>query len=170
MNIKLIIGLGNPGKDYANTYHSAGIMFIDAMKKHMRTGTTFPHLAASDTYMNTSGAFVKKTLARLQVQPKELLVAHDDSDLELGSYKLAFGQGAAGHNGVTSIITALETQDFWRLRIGIRPKELMHAEPRAKAGDFVLRPITKEYRELLDAALAEAALAVAQAIDATASV
>jgi PTH1 family peptidyl-tRNA hydrolase len=175
MNIKLIIGLGNPGKEYANTYHNAGFLFIDALKNEMPAMLKIPPLRVfkSEASMNVSGSFVKKVLQNAEITPEELLIVHDDADLPIGEYKLTFGQGAAGHNGVMSIMRALDTGGFWRLRIGIRAKVSFSEEDRvktdlpaearrAKAGEFVLNPISKKDQVLLIDSMTRAIFELAQ--------
>ena len=90
--------------------------------------------------MNRSGAFVEKTLNKHKIKPEELIVVHDDSDIELGKYKISFGRGSAGHNGVQSIINTLKTKDFWRLRIGIGKI----SDQKTKAEEFVLKKSPKK--------------------------
>ncbi len=96
--------------------------------------------------MNKSGKAVAEAKKRFKVKSEEILIIHDDSDIELGKYKFSFGRGSAGHKGIESIIKALKTKNFWRLRIGIRSKKVgLSAEARrAKAEDFVLKKITKK--------------------------
>lgn len=154
MDIKLIIGLGNPDKKYANTYHSAGFLFIDYLKENpvkLKVKSLKFKVLKSDEYMNNSGTFVAQAMKKEGVKSEELLIAHDDSDLELGTYKLQSGRGAAGHHGVESIQAALKTNDFWRLRIGIRPKaDLSAGARRAKAEEFVLKKISPENKKILE--------------------
>lgn len=136
---RLIIGLGNPGKEYQQTYHNAGFLVIDFWAKK----PFIVKLLKSDTYMNQAGSFVTKAIKKHGVKPEELLVIHDDSDIELGKYKLCFGRGSAGHRGVDSIIKSLGTKNFWRLRIGIRKVSGKKAE------EFVLKKINKKDLEIL---------------------
>ncbi|MEK7464396.1 MAG: hypothetical protein AAB617_01310 [Patescibacteria group bacterium] len=131
--IKAIIGLGNPGTEYDNTYHNAGAIFIDILSK-IKPEKRFKK---TNGFMNESGADVKKILRLLGARTQDLLLVHDDSDLELGQYKISYGSGSAGHNGVASVIDVLGTKDFWRLRIGIRNDKTT----RQKAGGFVLKKI-----------------------------
>jgi PTH1 family peptidyl-tRNA hydrolase len=143
--IKLIVGLGNPGTRYAHTYHNAGRIAVRALSDAPETGFATGHrFLVPNTFMNESGSAVKRAL---RVKPKALLVVHDDADLPLGSYRLSFARGAAGHHGVESVIRALGTKEFWRLRIGVRPLSAEGPEGsrarRAKADTFVLRPMTK---------------------------
>lgn len=96
--------------------------------------------------MNNSGKFVAKAAKKAGAKPEEILIAHDDSDLEIGKYKIDFARGAAGHHGVESIQQHLKTNDFWRLRIGIRPLPseslAKDGSERLKAADFVLKKIS----------------------------
>lgn len=149
--LKLIIGLGNPGKEYEKTYHNAGFLAIDFLTKN----SPIPKLLKTDVFMNQSGSFVAKISKKHHIKPDEILIIHDDSDIELGNYKLSFNRGSAGHNGVESIIKALKTKNFWRLRIGIRPPTRINSNqdkirPLKKAGDFVLKKISKKYLETLN--------------------
>src|SRR3989344_4086907 len=118
---KLIIGLGNPDSKYKNTYHNVGHLFIEYLNNYPLTPN--PYTLKSDVYMKESGKFVKKAMKKDGIKPEALLVAHDDSDIEIGNYKLSFDRGPAGHHGIESIINALGTKKFWRLRIGIRPPQ-----------------------------------------------
>ncbi|MFH0712389.1 MAG: aminoacyl-tRNA hydrolase [Candidatus Jorgensenbacteria bacterium] len=169
--IRLIIGLGNPDKEYENTYHNAGFLFADYLKKQKPAMS----VSKSDASMNLSGAFVRKVLQKRGVKPEEFILVHDDSDLALGKYKIGFGRGSAGHKGVESVIKALRTKNFWRVRIGIRdakPREILRettrkkadlprrplrprSEARVKAGDFVLNKISATNKKTLEAAFEE---------------
>src|SRR3989344_9267724 len=143
LNPKLIIGLGNPEKKYRNTYHNIGRIFIKYLKDQNLYSLPYT-LLASNTYMNESGRFVAKMLKKYNVEIEELLIVHDDSDLQLGAYKLQSSHGAAGHHGIESIQAALKTNNFWRLRIGIRPS---NETVRQKAEEFVLKKITAENKK-----------------------
>ncbi len=161
-SIRIVIALGNPGARYAHTYHNAGIVVLNGLKRILQPSAPRTHFLRSSVFMNESGSFVSRELARRKMTPGELLVVHDDSDLPLGSYKLSFGRGSAGHRGVASIIAALKTKSFWRLRIGIRPAAApgSAATVRKKAGSFVLAPIRAPGREAIARAAAEAAAVV----------
>ncbi|MEK9180347.1 MAG: aminoacyl-tRNA hydrolase [Patescibacteria group bacterium] len=117
----LFIGLGNPGANYANTYHNAGFLFADHLSD-VSGQVSNVAIIKSSTFMNASGEFVKKALKKHGLKPENLVLVHDDSDIELGNYKLSFGRNSAGHKGAGSAIKSLGTKNFWRLRIGIRPK------------------------------------------------
>jgi len=162
INIKLIIGLGNPGKEYEKTYHNAGFLFIDSLIEKIpdyKLQTTNYKLFKSDVYMNESGGFVAKTLKKRGIKPKEILIVHDDSDIEIGKYKISFGRGSAGHNGVESIIKSLKTKNFWRLRIGIRHglTQNKRGPIRKKASEMVLKKISKKDLEILEDVFKETA-------------
>ena len=109
--------------------------------------------------MNKSGEFVKELIKKSKVKSENLLIVHDDSDIELGFYKLSFGRNSAGHRGVQNIISQLKTKNFWRLRIGIRPAR---EKARAKADELVLKNISpvskKKLEEVFKKALRELAL------------
>ncbi len=132
--IKLIIGLGNPDKEYENTYHNVGHLVVEQLITNGERRTT-----KSTEYMNNSGKFTEKEIRKSGVKPEEILIAHDDSDLEIGKYKIDFGRGAGGHHGIESVQQHLKTNDFWRLRIGIRPA---NETVRQKAEEFVLKKIS----------------------------
>lgn len=165
-NWKIIVGTGNPGKEYERTYHNIGIAAVEKMsgmdsdkfKKpfSIRRGKSFGYFLNDGTvyvrpltYMNESGRAVSAAAKYFDAKPENILVIHDDSDIETGKYKLDFGRGSAGHNGVRSIMEYLGTENFWRLRIGIR------GEKKGKAGDFVLDKITPEDRILLERVLVD---------------
>lgn len=146
-NFKLIIGLGNPDSKYQNTYHNVGHLFIDYLQKIYNLQPTTYDLIKSDVYMNQSGPFVKKALKKSGIKPEKLLIAHDDSDIEIGNYKTSFNRGAAGHHGIESVQAAIKTNNFWRLRIGIRPQ---NEKIRQKAEKFVLKKITVTNKKILE--------------------
>ena len=141
-SLKLIIGLGNPGKEYQNTYHNVGHLFVGYLEEHPLAGIKS---LRSDVFMNLSGNFVLRALKHNNAEPDELLIAHDDSDLPIGKYKIDYGRGSAGQKGVEDIQNALKTKDFWRLRIGIRPPQ---EKIRQKAGAFVLKKISSANKEV----------------------
>ncbi|MDP1706509.1 MAG: aminoacyl-tRNA hydrolase [bacterium] len=150
--IKLIIGLGNPGQEYENTYHNAGNKFVDFLKKKLiddnisyKKEKGFEYAKINDltlaktlVFMNESGLAVKKAAVFTKAKPEEILVVHDDSDLNIGDQKISLNRGTGGHKGVESAAKNLKTKNFWRLRIGIRPEE----KNRSKAGSFVLKNIS----------------------------
>src|SRR3989344_7313874 len=122
--IKLIIGLGNPGKEYEYTRHNVGFLFIDELISEVRL-QKFPEvglrLVKSQNFMNKSGATVLSLIKFYKVKPESVLVVHDDIDILWENFKFSFGRSSAGHKGVESIIKTLKTKNFWRMRIGIHP-------------------------------------------------
>jgi len=139
--MKLIIGLGNPEKKYQPTRHNLGqkivIDYLKAEKnyrlkenhrlsaKTCETGQGISKkiFAISNEYMNNSGITVQKISHFFKIPPSNIYVLHDDIDLKVGEYKIQFDRGAAGHNGVQSIINYLNTQAFYRIRVGINKPE-----------------------------------------------
>ena len=152
----LVAGLGNPGREYERTRHNVGWVVVDEVA--WRTDASFRSkfngrlaearldqqrlaLLKPETYMNESGRSIAAALRFFKVAPTELLVVHDDVDLEPGRLQAREGGGLAGHNGLRSIAQALGSQDFLRLRIGVgRPGR---GDPRPVA-DYVLSPFEDE--------------------------
>lgn len=116
--MKLVVGLGNPGKIYSHTRHNIGHWVVGKLQGSGGAGEQVRFLK-SRALMNNSGRFVRRLLQRYKLPLENLLVIHDDMDLKLGEVKLQNGRGSAGHKGVQSVIDELETKIFWRLRIGI---------------------------------------------------
>ncbi len=166
----LVAGLGNPGREYADTRHNAGFLVVDELAR--RHGGTFRSKFSGDlselridghrvallkpqTYMNESGRSVQPAVKFFKVEPESLLVVHDEVDLELGRLQARLGGGLAGHNGLRSVAKSLGTPDFTRLRIGVgRPER---GDPRPVA-DWVLTPFTDDVD--VDALVARSADAV----------
>jgi PTH1 family peptidyl-tRNA hydrolase len=146
----LVVGLGNPGREYARNRHNAGYMVVDELAR--RHGGSWRSkfsgqlaeirleghklaLLKPETYMNESGRSVGAAAQFFKASPDAVLVVHDEGDFDLGRLELKFGGGLAGHNGLRSIAQHLKTQDFLRLRIGVgRPER---GDPRPLA-DYVL--------------------------------
>ena len=138
--MRLIVGLGNPGRRYAHSRHNVGFDCVDHMAREWdirlserRAKAVLGRgivsavdvvLARPRTYMNVSGEGVRYLLQRFGAKPGDLLVVHDDMDLPLGRIRVRYGGSDAGHNGIKSIIAELSTQDFPRVRVGIsKPPE-----------------------------------------------
>ncbi len=129
-----VVGLGNPGEEYVGTRHNVGRDLVASLLESKKSPKA--KLVVLDSFMNHSGRAVAKII-KSQKAAKNLLVIHDDLDLPLGTLKLSFNRGAAGHRGVESIVKALKTQGFGRLRIGIaRP------QGKVKMPDFILAKFT----------------------------
>lgn len=134
--IRLVVGLGNPGPDYALTRHNAGFWLVDRLAEdnlgtfraegkfhgalaRISVGGQDLRLLKPATYMNHSGRAVAAVARYFDIPPEQILVAYDELDLPPGRVKLKHGGGHAGHNGMRDSIAALGSRDFWRLRIGI---------------------------------------------------
>ena len=165
MRTYLIVGLGNPGREYAQTRHNAGFLLADALAARLgvrfrrlqfkalttdaRYGEAKIILAKPQTYMNLSGQAVGPLLRFYKIPPERLLVAYDDLDLPLGTVRLRPKGGHGGHKGMRSIIERLGTQEFPRLRLGIgRPPGRMDAAA------YVLQPFSPAEKDLMSLAIA----------------
>jgi PTH1 family peptidyl-tRNA hydrolase len=167
----LIVGLGNPGREYKETRHNAGFMVVDrlcqkwgikpnrlqsrALIAHTLVNENKVILAKPQTFMNLSGEAVAALMRFYKVELGNLLVAHDDIDLPLGTLRIRPGGGSAGQKGLSSIIQVLGTQEFPRLRVGIgRPPGRMDA------ADYVLQSFSKGDQETIQFVLIKAEEAV----------
>jgi PTH1 family peptidyl-tRNA hydrolase len=170
--IRLIVGLGNPGPEYALTRHNVGFWFVDALaagtgcqlrsqsKLHgmlcrASVGDGDLRLLKPTAFMNHSGRSVAAVLRYFDIAPGEMLVAHDELDLPVGTVRIKEGGGHAGHNGLRDIISLLGTRDFWRLRIGID-----HPGDRQAVVGYVLSRASREDEERLLDALGSAQLSL----------
>jgi len=166
--IRLIAGLGNPGREYESTRHNVGFRWVDELARRQnlsfKNETKFHGLAARgqlhghemlllkpQTFMNVSGRSVGALAQFYRIEPAEILVVHDDLDLQPGAARLKLGGGHGGHNGLKDIIAHLGTRDFWRLRLGIG-----HPGERAEVVNFVLNDPRKEERVLIEQAVQRA--------------
>jgi PTH1 family peptidyl-tRNA hydrolase len=171
----LVVGLGNPGREYKRTRHNAGWLVLDELaRRHdgswrskfsgslaeVRLGDLRLALLKPETYMNESGRSVGAAVRFFKVEPEQVLVVHDDVDLEPGRLQARAGGGLAGHNGLRSLAQHFGSQDFLRLRIGVgRPGR---GDPRSVA-DWVLSPFApEEDSEALVARAADAVETIAQ--------
>ncbi len=164
--MKLIIALGNPGQQYENTRHNAGFIIADELQKSLgfsqfeknskfealfcekNFGGEKIILAKPQSFMNNSGQVVKKMLDFYKISKENLIVLHDDLDIELGSFKISTDSSAAGHNGVQSIIDNLGSQQFKRIRLGIEGAE--KKKDRIIPGEvFVLQDFLPEELEII---------------------
>lgn len=170
--MKLIVGLGNPGIEYQFTPHNLGFLAIDRIASNLGlevrnrqcralTARTvivdqMVLLAKPETFMNLSGLAVRELLREYEASPEsDLIVIQDELDFPMGTLRIHTRRSSAGHNGIESIIGALNTQDFLRIRIGVAPER--------KVGDgaeYLLAPMKKKELEVVDAMLDTTAEAV----------
>lgn len=163
--VRLIVGLGNPGREYEETRHNAGFWWVDrvaagrgasfSLDRKFHGQATRINLSGRETwllkpatFMNRSGQSVSALSAFYKITPEEILVIHDELDLSPGDARLKKGGGHGGHNGLRDIIAHLGTPDFWRLRLGIG-----HPGDKSRVADFVLHPAGREEQALIDAAI-----------------
>ncbi len=170
--MKIIVGLGNPGKQYEKTRHNAGFIILDELQKKwgfpefslskkfnaeisegiakrftlpLESSTHPPKiiLVKPQSFMNHSGKAVRTIMDFYKLEPKDMIVIHDDLDIDLGSFKISTNTSAGGHNGIQSIIDHIGTQQFKRIRIGIEGAE--RKKTRTIPGDvFVLQNFSEE--------------------------
>jgi PTH1 family peptidyl-tRNA hydrolase len=167
----LVVGLGNPGDEYAHTRHNVGADVVDLLAKrhgaklkkgkeraradHVRIGGKLVALAVPLTYMNDSGAAVAPLARRYGVTPEQVVIVHDELDLPVAALKLKAGGGLAGHNGLRSINNHLHSDEFLRVRIGVgKPVSKEHGV------DHVLKRFSKRERSEIDVTVEQAADAV----------
>jgi peptidyl-tRNA hydrolase, PTH1 family len=172
----LVVGLGNPGREYTHNRHNIGFMVVDEIARRARVdgfrvkfgGEIAPGEVAGQKavllkpmeFMNVSGRAVQRTAAFYQVEPKEILVVHDEIDLPLGTIRIKNGGGHAGHNGLRSIVQELGSSDFVRVRCGV-------GRPGGRAGNVaghVLADFGKSEKTEADIVIQEAADAVTETI------
>ncbi|QDX82020.1 aminoacyl-tRNA hydrolase [Denitratisoma sp. DHT3] len=171
-NIRLVVGLGNPGAEYTETRHNAGFWFCERLAHELgiafgkesrfhgwaanarQAGQSGIWLLMPATFMNRSGQSVRALAQFYRIPPNEMLVVHDELDLPPGQMRLKFGGGLGGHNGLKDITAHLGTQDYWRLRLGIG-----HPGDRTEVVNYVLKPARRDEQEAIDAAMDRALLA-----------
>jgi PTH1 family peptidyl-tRNA hydrolase len=163
-DIRLIVGLGNPGADYVATRHNAGFWFLDLLADHLsltfrfekrfnadeakyRTGDKDVFLLKPQTFMNRSGQSIGALARVYKLKPQQMLVVHDDLDLAPGDNRLKQGGGHGGHNGLRDTISHLGDKDFFRLRVGIG-----HPGDRDQVVNYVLHRPSVQDRDLIEAA------------------
>jgi len=166
--MKLIVGLGNPGREYEKNRHNLGFMCLNYFartqgirfdKKQGRARIGSGEVAGSkvvvarpQTYMNQSGQAVGRLVKKYKVNPDSILVIHDDLDLPLGKIRIRQGGGSAGHKGINSVATELGSQDFSRLRVGIGRPAVVEGSAEATEDDivaYVLSDFTSEEKEVV---------------------
>lgn len=163
--VKLIVGLGNPGRKYKFTRHNLGQSVLNQWQKKLRfpgfklrkklevqlsegkLGKEKIILALPKTYMNSSGKAVRHLKKYCKIRVNNIIVIHDDIDLPLGKIRIGKGRGAAGHKGVQSIIDNLKNNNFVRMRVGIKPKGYTIGPKNLEK--FVLKEFTNKEREVV---------------------
>lgn len=176
---KLVVGLGNPGKKYINSRHNAGFVVVDyladqwhantfAASRHADALTTEAMVAGEkvglvkpQTFMNKSGSAVQALSDYFDVAPANVLVIHDDIALPTGRLRVSQGSSAGGHNGVQSVIDALGTNDFSRLRVGIESRQQDNEKAqKINTRAYVLRQFSDKQKRVLQDLLPEAQTAI----------
>ncbi len=143
--MKLVVGLGNPGKEYENTRHNAGRIVVGHINKKLE-GIKSLKFLTPENFMNNSGSAVapfiksKKDLA-------SLVVIYDDIDLPLGKMKISYNRSSGGHNGLGSIIKSLKSEEFLRIRIGVSPSNVKGVAKKPKGEDKVLKFLLGEFKK-----------------------
>lgn len=168
--MKLIVGLGNPGDKYSYTKHNIGFLIISKLAERYKIKSSYKFdglvgdffltgnkvlLFEPMKYMNKSGEPIYKIMDYYDIEADELLVVHDDLDLDFGQLRFKRNGSSGGHNGIKSIINSLGTKDFKRLKVGIgRPPEYLSVP------DYVLTKFTAEEKELLEKILTDGVSAI----------
>ncbi len=177
--MKLIVGLGNPGRIYAHNRHNIGFMCVshlartkgirfDKKQGYARTGSggiagEKVVLARPQTYMNASGESVSRLVKRFNINPADLIVIHDDIDLPTGKIRVRLGSGSGGHKGIDSIIANLNSQDFCRVRVGIGRPALPEGSAQDKEAaviEYVLSDFTPEEKGIITRVIPEVSQAI----------
>jgi PTH1 family peptidyl-tRNA hydrolase len=171
--IRLVVGLGNPGKEYERTRHNAGFWLVErhaqASGFNLRKDVKFKALVGKDaagtwfllpqSFMNLSGQPVQMLAGFFKIKPEEILVVHDELDFPAGVARLKQGGGIAGHNGLKDISQRLGSHDYWRLRVGVgRPSEA------AEMADYVLHKPSLEEKQAIDGVIDNALALLPQMI------
>jgi peptidyl-tRNA hydrolase, PTH1 family len=177
--MKIIVGLGNPGKQFLNTKHNAGFLFLNALREKflyqegihvtdwrvedafqseisfLKEGTKIIAVFVKpQTFMNNSGEAVAKIVKKLEIEElrENMILVHDDLDIPLGEYKIQQGKAPSGHNGVNSVEDRLGTNDFKRVRIGIENRENRNIP----GEDYVVTKFSKDEKVIIDEAIQKA--------------
>lgn len=146
--MKLIVGLGNPGKKHKNNRHNVGFMVIGAINQKFKNII----FKKSDMFMNNSGSAVKKLASTYCLLPSDLYVVHDDLDLPLGTWKIQYAKGPKDHGGINDIEQVLGTKNFWRVRVGVDNRK---PENKISGEAYVLQVFTDEEKKVLDKVIYE---------------
>lgn len=167
----IIVGLGNPGEEYKMTRHNIGRIMVERFRKkydfplweissnakalysNSKIGKHSVELILPETFMNRSGFSISYAQKKHKIKSEDIIIVYDDIDLPFGSVKIAFGRGSGGHKGLASIIRAVKTKDFVRVRIGIAPTTLRGTIKKPKGEkkvlDFLMDDFRKKERETI---------------------
>jgi len=144
LNMKIVVGLGNPGEEYKNTRHNAGRILVDLIAKKLEDVKI--KFLTPDTFMNNSGKEVAK-FVKTKKDLINLVVIYDDIDLPLGKIKISFNRSSGGHNGLGSIIKSLKSEEFVRIRVGITPTTPTGKLRKPKGERDVLKFLLGEFKK-----------------------
>jgi peptidyl-tRNA hydrolase, PTH1 family len=175
-NVKLIVGLGNPGPQYECTPHNLGFLTIDQLADDLKVevrnrncraltaramiGEEPVVLAKPETFMNLSGVSVRQLVEELEIKPElDLIVLQDELDFPLGTLRIHRNRSSAGHNGIESIIASIGTKDFVRIRMGVAPERAVR-----DGKEYLLSPMSKAQCKALEPILVDAAAAAAMIV------
>lgn len=168
--MKIIVGLGNPGKQYERTRHNSGFMAIDKVAEKLNLNIDKKEFAAltaknnqvilvkPQTYMNNSGEAVSQIMKYYHIDINDLLIIYDDLDLKYGQLRLRLKGSSGGHNGIKSIINYIHSENFKRIRIGIEKNPLI------ETADYVLGKVEKDKQQLFDDSIEKASQAAIEFI------
>ena len=168
--MKMIVGLGNPGKQYERTRHNSGFMAVDKVAEKLNLNIDKKEFAAltaknnqvilvkPQTYMNNSGESVSQIMKYYHIDINDLLIIYDDLDLKYGQLRLRLKGSSGGHNGIKSIINYIHSENFKRIRIGIEKNPLI------ETADYVLGKVEKDKQQLFDDSIEKASQAAIEFI------
>ena len=168
--MKMIVGLGNPGKQYERTRHNSGFMAVDKVAEKLNLNIDKKEFAAltaknnqvilvkPQTYMNNSGEAVSQIMKYYHIDINDLLIIYDDLDLKYGQLRLRLKGSSGGHNGIKSIINYIHSENFKRIRIGIEKNPLI------ETAEYVLGKVEKDKQQLFDDSIEKASQAAIEFI------
>lgn len=161
--MKLLVGLGNPGKEYENTRHNTGRIMVGLVEKKLDSKLKIKFVTP-DNFMNNSGKAVAP-LIKTKKDLKDLVVVYDDIDLPLGKIKISFNRSSGGHNGLNSVIKALKSEEFLRIRIGISDATQKGVVKKPKGEKAVLNFLLGEHKKSELEILKKLSKKVSQAVE-----
>ena len=164
--MKLVVGLGNPGKEYEHTRHNTGRILTEMIEKKLdkKEGKHKIKFITPDTFMNNSGKAIAP-LVKTKKDLKDLVVIYDDIDLPLGKIKISFNRSSGGHNGLGSVIKALKSEEFLRIRVGISGATPKGVVKKPKGEKAIIKFILGEYKKSELEILKKLSKKVAEAVE-----